>query len=54
MPKMDLRLVYSHGNMFAYLSTIKEVARYLLPQYPNNMLVYQRNSKKMIKSKAMS
>ena len=44
--KKDLRLAYSQGNMTAYPSNIKEMARYLSTQYPNNKPTNQRNGKK--------
>ena len=49
--KKDLCLAYSQGNMIAYSTNIKEMARYLSTQYPNNKPANQRNGKKGDKNK---
>ena len=52
--KKDLHLAYSQGNMTAYPTTIKGMARYLSKQYPNNKLTNQRRGKKKIKEKGIT
>ena len=49
--KKDLHMPYSQENISAYLHTIKEMAKYLSTQYPNNKPAHQRNSKKGDKKK---
>ena len=51
--KKDLRPAYSQGNLTAYPSTIKGMARYPSTQYPNNKPTNQRNGKKGIKRREM-
>ena len=36
--KEDLRLAYSQGNITVYLPIIKGMTKYLLKQYPNNLI----------------
>ena len=47
--KKDLCLAYSQRNLTAYPFTIKEMARYLSTQYPNNKPTNQRDGKKGVK-----